>query len=172
MFAVQPLSDDKHRKTQDTSEKHTGNPRQNSVWEIFFQWSEKHIFWTEFCLGQNFVSDWIWLELNFVSDWICLGLNFFSDYIQQLYFKYNHLIYIIVDIDIRFCMWCFYLFVNKRNSSYYLVNSHFTLFKDVLKCSLWKELDIIFQRKCTLTSAFIWNVTIGDQSVNFPINHQ
>ena len=31
IFAVQPLSDDKHRKTQDTSDKHTGNQRQNQT---------------------------------------------------------------------------------------------------------------------------------------------
>ena len=44
-----------------------------------------------FCLG-----------LNFVSDWICLGPNFVSDYIPQLYFVCNHLInYAVVFLQTR-----------------------------------------------------------------------
>ena len=50
-----PLSDDKHRKVQDSSKKRTGNPRQiesetkcssrqNSVQEFVFRWLEKKIF--------------------------------------------------------------------------------------------------------------------------------
>ena len=67
------LSDDGHRKVRDSSKKHTGNPRQiqsetkcsprqNSVQEFFFQWSEKKFFQTEFCLRLNLS----WTE--FVSD--------------------------------------------------------------------------------------------------------
>ena len=67
-----PLSDDKHRKVQESSKKCTGNlrqnqsetkcsPRQNSVQE-FFSDGWKFFFWTKFCLGlylswTEFVSD-------------------------------------------------------------------------------------------------------------------
>ena len=39
-----------HRKVRDSLKKHTGNPRQNSVREIFSD-SRKSFFRTEFCLG-------------------------------------------------------------------------------------------------------------------------
>ena len=72
-----PLSDDKHQKVRDSSKKHTGNPRQiqsktkcsprqNAVQE-FFPDDWKFFFWTEFCLGLNFVSDYI-PQLYFVCN--------------------------------------------------------------------------------------------------------
>ena len=50
------------------------SPRHNSVQKIFFLTRKKN-FWTELCLGLNFVLDSICLGLNFVLDSICLRLH-------------------------------------------------------------------------------------------------
>ena len=80
------FSDDKHRKVRDSSKsaleiQDKFSPRQNAIQEFFSDGWKKNCFWTEFCLG-----------LNFVLDRICLRLNFVLDYIAQLYFIYNLLI--------------------------------------------------------------------------------
>ena len=66
-------SDDKHRFVLDNSKMGTGNPRQNSVQDK---------------IARIFFSDKMFLEKKFLE--FCLGLNFVWDYILQLYF--NHLI--------------------------------------------------------------------------------
>ena len=51
--------------------------------------SETNFFVTKFFSNKKFFFSY------FVSDWIfCLGLNFASDYIPQLYFVFNHLLYL------------------------------------------------------------------------------
>ena len=82
-----PLSDDKHRFVRDSSKKRTGNPRQNSVPR-----QNLRIFSGKFFFCDKKILCF-YLRLNLSRTKFCLGLNFVSDYIPQLYFISNHLIY-------------------------------------------------------------------------------
>ena len=94
-----PLSDYKHRFVRDNSKKHIGNPRKKfslrQNLRIFFPTT--FLFWWKFFPDKKKIfagkkTLGFCLGLNFVSDWICLGLNFVSDYIMQLYFVCNRFI--------------------------------------------------------------------------------
>ena len=83
-----PLSDDKHRKVQDSSKKLTENLNQiQSETKLVRDKIQSENFFL--MVGKKF-----FFRLNFVSDRICFGLNFVSDYIPQLYFVCNLLIYL------------------------------------------------------------------------------